>query len=324
MNTFVSFMPPEPEPEPEAESQQLSSESPFLKLPLDIRFGIYQFLLLADGPIPGLNSGPGGHRPSGLHPSIIATCSQIRRESQPILYEQNVVQVDLFSFLDICRTYFETPATHATPLPRLEHLRFQNTKSFEIVYEGPVSFLTVEDFWEIRKVSREACRFMSQLSGIRFVSLNLTGISSKAARMTILKAWLQLRNVGRAAVDAGGLSMKEDVVKEFMTVATTKSHVPRMLSALERFAKLPVWADRIFDVAQSSLENGSPQVFASFAKDLIQGIDKHLEEARNILKKYDIPPRPLPRPPPVVDELDLELEFEPDSGFDSELSLMKI
>ena len=282
---------PEPEPKPEPEQQRVSNESSFFKLPLEIRSEIYRYLLLADGPMPGLDILFCFDIPRVLHPSIMATCSQIRRESHPILYEENVVQVDLFVFLHIYRTYFQPPAAFPSLLLPLQRKRLQDTKSFEIVYNSTATFLKNEDYRECRTVSREACGFMSQLDGIRFVSLNLTGIRTKPARMRILQTWLQLRNVGRAAVDAGELSMEEDVVvKEFIKVATNKSQLPQVLSALERYVKSPFWAEPIFEVAQNSLDEGSLLRFAMVAGEMIQAMamDKHLEEAREMMERFGL------------------------------------
>lgn len=189
----------QPEPEPEPEPQQAVSQSHFLKLPPEIRNEIYKHLLLAEKPIPGLNFVPGGTGPRGLHPNILATCSQIQREAQPILYEGNIMRVEFFSFLEVIKIYFR-PAAHVTPLVRLVRKRLQQIKPFEIVYEYEIRFVKYLDDQKTERASREACRLLSLLNRIQFVSLDLSKIYDGPLRTNILQAWLSLRNVGRVAL----------------------------------------------------------------------------------------------------------------------------
>lgn len=95
--------------------------------------------------------------------------------------------------------------------------------------------------------------------------------------------------------------MDEAMVKKFMEVAPIKSGVPRMMFALEKYVKSPLWAQTLFEMAEKEAESGNAMLFTLIVERLIKEMDEHTDQARKVLKEYGLPrphPHGLPRPHP--------------------------
>lgn len=276
-----------PQQELQPQPQSVGSRSYFLDLPLEIRFNIYRHLLLADGPIQDVPIGPGPRL--GLYTGVMATCSQIRSECQVVLYGENVVRMTVYNFIETFTCYFRESCEHQHGMDPLRHKRLQQTKSFEIVYEGLCESEELSRAESDRLIhdSHVACRMMSRLENLRFVSLNLAAVNAEYGRVVILKAWSLLRNVGRVVVNLGGLPVSKSVVKEFTENATKKVPLLRAYYALERYGKPPYSCKCLLSDARWLAEKNDLEKFKSTRAKIIAEIDKTMEKAKEGFMEYD-------------------------------------
>lgn len=271
-----------------------------LSLPTELRFNIYERLLLHDGPIDDLLDFDfiiRSPRPIGLDTALMATCSQIRDECRSVLYGQNVVRMKYRQFTWLYGRYFNERCDYHHPdLPPLLRKRLEETKSFEIVYDIINPSENFEALETLRDQAVLAGKFMSKLDNIRFVCLDLATVIAPVLRVNILHGWSIVRSIGRvevktpsapAAPGLPGADTAQMYVDDFKRLAVTKSPLPKMYFAAEDYTSPITVCDCLLDEMRSCAKWGDMERFIILRERYIARNDEVIAKAKERLKDHD-------------------------------------
>lgn len=264
--------------------QRSSRGFPFLELPAEIRQTIYRHLLRTEGPTDMYTA-------NLLHPQIMCTCRQILVEGRGVLYGENVLQIDVWSFISKFQgIFFETCCTQ----PDTTRNRFLRTKQFEIVFEGGPNSLA----WHFQTMyvdrrglfyaaARTACRLLCKLDHLQSLSLDVSPMPEIYCKSDVVQAFAMLRNVSRLTVHGVlGYAVRflEDRVHE-------SSPVPNMYWALEKYtSRTPLCCEYSLATAYDAAENNDIETFKQCREDIIAKVDRRITHAKDHIFDHDPEP----------------------------------
>lgn len=207
-----------------------------------------------------------------------------------ILYRENVVRINISQLVWLYGRSGKSCDEHFPTWPPLRRLRLQRIKAFEIQYDDvPYDGGAYES---IDRRSSLACKLLAQLDNIRYLSLDLSAVVIQAARVQILQGWLMMRNVGHAVVKRPlspiPISVSEEaMISRFWDHATTRSAVPRMYFALERYPQPIDYCDCLLHKARQYAMLDDLEGFKEVRAQIIARNKEAIKDAEDRMTEYD-------------------------------------
>ena len=237
----------------EQDKPQPSSAFTFLALPPELRIMVYRLILCADEPIR-----PGA--PPGLSSSILRTCHQIRSESHPILYGENIFTIMIRPAHDGRKEFvslFLSFHNFARQTEMKYGPRIQDMERFHIEVNLPAEY---QD-WNIQRTIGDVCAALSRLGKLKYLRITLKGTKTFYSQQLpqAFAKFARLQNVD-CVVTEGVPPVYENYLKSKMT-----RNCP--------LTGLPQWYEELLDLANSDDTN----IYA-----------RNIEQAGEAMEKDDI------------------------------------